>query len=149
MVSKYTADDSTANILTTELNSLADGANKITGTALSNDAAAERDLLARFRLTLAAQGAARDADAAVYMYFLPEENGTFAFGGDSLDPASEHCVWIFRYDATTAARSNVSPPIQLPAGDFHVLLINETGEAFASSGNTLTYQRLNGGYEDV
>lgn len=149
MVSKYTSEDSSSNILTTELNSLADGANKITGTALSNDASAERDLFATFRLALAAQGSARSSGAYVAMYFLPDENGTFAFGGDSLDPAEEHLVWRFSYDAATTARSNVSAALLLPPTDFHVLLINETGQAFASSSNVLSYQRLDGGYEDA
>lgn len=149
MVAKYTTLDASADVLTTALNSLANGANKITGTALSNNAAAERDLLAKFRLTLAAQGSARSTGAFVAMYILPEQDGIYAYGGDSLDPAPEHKVWTFNFDATTTARENVSPLINLPTGDFHVLLINETGQAFAASGNTLKYSRLDGGFEDV
>jgi hypothetical protein len=148
MVSKYTAQEASANVLTTALNSLANGANKITSTAISNDDAAERDLFGTFRLSLATQST-RDANAYVEMYFLPGEDGTFAYGGDSLDPAPEHLVHIFNFDEATTAREQVSGLINFPSGDFHVLLINETGQAFAASGNTLTYQRLDGGYADV
>ena len=149
MVSKYTAEEVHAGIFTTALNSLADGANKITAIALSNDAAAERDLFAKFRLHIAAQAAARSTGARVDLYLLPEENTTFAYGGDALDPSPAHFAGSFHFDAATTARDDVIENIILPPGDFHVLLINETGQAFAATGNTLGYERLNGGYEDV
>lgn len=131
------------SILTTELNSLADGGNKITTTAVSNDQTAELDVYADFILYLAAQGSARDSGAYVALYILPEVNSQYPYGGDSLDPAGNLLVGAFQLDAATSARYAVVRNIVLPPDDFHVLVINETGQAFAASGNTLYMRRYN------
>lgn len=149
MSSKYAAKDSAATVLSTELNSLGDGSNKITGTALSNDAATtERDLFADFSLSLAAQASARSAGATVDLYIIPEVDGVFAYGGDTLDPSANHYRGAFRFDAATTARVDVIEGVRLPNSDYHVLLINETGQSFAASGNALKME-VYPGYEDV
>lgn len=129
-------------VLTTELNALADGANKITTSALSNDAAAELDVYADFTLYVGVQ-TARDAGAYVSLYILPEVNSVFPYGGDSLDPAGNLCVGAFQLDAAVTARQAHIRGIILPPDDFHVLVINETGQAFAATLNTLYMRRYN------
>lgn len=141
---KWNSPDSPETILSTELNSLANGANKITTTAISNDQSTELDMFADFELYIAAQGVARDAGAYVALYILPTVDGTnFAYGGDSLDPDPNHHRGNFVFDAATTARYDVIEGIRLPPGDFHVLVMNETGQAFASSGNMLKMRRYN------
>jgi hypothetical protein len=148
MSSQYTAKDSASTVLSTELNSLGDGSNKITGTALSNDASGERDLFADFSLSLAAQGSARDSGATVDIYIIPEVDTTYAYGGDSLDPSANHYRGSFRFDAATTARVDILDGVRLPNSDYHVLLQNNTGQAFAASGNVLKSE-IYPGYEDV
>jgi hypothetical protein len=141
---KYTAQDSPETLLSTELNSLGSGSNKVTSSAVSNDAAAERKLFADFELYLNTAGSARDNDAYVSMYFLIEVDGTnYTFGGDSTDPPASAWVGNFMLDATgvTTARYSHLRQIPLPACDFKVLLINNTGQSFNASGNTLKMSR--------
>jgi hypothetical protein len=140
---KLEAPASQASILTTELNSLADGGNK-TSSALSNDAAGELYLYADFELYIAAQGSNRADDARVDLYILVEQDASnYTYGGDSLDPPDNAYVGTFLFDVATAARYNHIRGIPLPPTDFKVLLINETGQAFASSGNTLKWIKYN------
>ncbi len=149
MSSRYTGKDSANTVLSTELNSLGDGSNKITSTALSNDAATtERELYADWSLSLAAQGTARDSGASVELYIIPEVDGTYAYGGDSLDPSPNHYVGSFSFDAATTARVDILVGRPLPNSDYHVLLQNNTGQAFAASGNVLK-QEVYAGFEDV
>ena len=149
MTSRYAAHDTESNVFTTELNSLADGSAVITSTALSNDAATtERELFAKFRLSIAAQGTARSSGAYVALYLIPESGGTFAYGSASLQPASQHWVGNFSYDAATTARVDVILDVRLPNSDYHVYLENNTGQALAASGNVLAIE-VDPGYEDV
>jgi len=149
MTSKYAAHDTATTVLSTELNSLGNGSNKITGTALSNDAATtERDLFAKFSLSVAAQGSARSAGASVALYIIPEVDGTHAYGGDSLDPSGNQYMGSFGFDAATTARVDVITDIRLPNSDFHVLLQNNTGQALAATGTVLKME-IDPGYEDV
>ena len=148
MSSRYQEHDSFETILSAELNSLADGGNKIVGAALSNDAAAtERRLFGNFSLSLAAQGTARKIRGKVDLYILPEVNDVFSYGGDSLDPSLLDFVGSFMFDATTTARVSILQGIRLPNSNFKPLLINDTGQALAATGNTLIVER--DGYEDV
>ena len=101
MAAKYAGHETASTVLSTELNSLADGANKITGTALSNDAATtERHLFASFSLSIAATSTR--TGSSVHMYILPEVDGSFVAGGDSLDPEQGY-VGSFNFDLTTSA----------------------------------------------
>jgi len=141
---KWATPDSAENVLTTELNALANSANKITGTAVSNDQAAELDMYADFTLYLAEQASARDAGGRVDLYILPQSDGTnYPYGGDALDPSPNHWVGSFVFDAAVTARYEVLRGILLPPADFHVLVINETGQALAATLNTLTMRRYN------
>lgn len=149
MTTRYAQHDSAVTVLSTELNNLADGGNKISTSPLSNDAATtERELFAKFSLSLAAQGSARSAGATVDLYILPEVDGTYPYGGDSLDPSSNHYVHSFHFDAATTARVDNITDVRLPNADYHVLVQNNTGQALAASGNVLKIE-IDPGYEDV
>jgi hypothetical protein len=139
---KLEAHASQANIMTTELNSLGDGANKLSS-AVSNDAAGELYMYADFELYIAATSS-RAADNRVDLYLLQEQDATnYTYGGDSLDPPPNSWIGTFVFDAATAARYNHLRGIMLPPTDFKILLRNELGVAFASSGNTLKLIKYN------
>lgn len=138
---QWTTRATEEGVLSTELNSLGAGSNKITGTALANSS---RYMYGDFELSIAAQGSARNTGAYCSLYLLPELDGTnHAYGGDSLDPSPNHMVGAFQFDAATNARVDIIRGVLLPAGSFHVLLMNETGQALAATGNTLTLRRYN------
>lgn len=127
--------------LSTELNALADGANKL-GAAIDNTA--NGDMYMDLELYLAAQGSARDSGAYVAVYILPSVDGTnYCYGADALDPPATAWRANFSLDAATTARYTTITHILLPAGKFKILVINETGQAFAATLNTLKYTLYN------
>ena len=128
---------------TTDLNSLADGGNVLCD-IISNDQTGELYLYMDLELYLNTQGSARDADARVEVYLLPTVDGTnYAYGDASTDPSQALKVGDFYFDAATTARRTIVRGILLPPEDFRFLVMNETGQAFASSGNTLKYIKYN------
>ncbi len=128
--------------LTTELNSLANAGRKL-GASVSST----RDQYMDVELNVATQGSARSAGAVVELYLLPSVDGTnYAYGADGgPDPAGTHLVGLFQLDAATTARLDNVIGIFVPAGAWKLMVINRTGQAFASSANTLKYTL----YDDV
>ena len=127
-----------------DLNSLNDGANK-TSNKIDNVADGENEMYLNLELYVAAQASVRDSDARVEVYILYSVDDTnFAYGDDSTDPAPETLLHVFNLDADTAARYCTATGLPLQPFDFKLLIINETGQAFAASGNTLKY-RLHSG----
>lgn len=126
---------SAVTYLTTGLNALADGGNKL-GAEIDNTG--NGDMYADFEMYIATQGSARDSGAFVALYILPSVDGVnFCYGGDSLDPPANTHRANFLFDAAVTARYSTIIHVLLPAGKFKLLVINETGQAFAGTGNTL------------
>lgn len=121
--------------LTTELDALANAANKL-GAAI-DCAQATRMLI---ELSLAAQGSARSAGASVAIYMVKASDGsTYEYGADALTPAASALVAVIPFDAATNARVGIAI-IEIP-GDLSVKLLvqNNTGQAFAANSSTLKY----------
>lgn len=139
---KWEAPATIATIMSTDLNAQANGANVLSA-ALSNDAATtERFLYATFELYLAEQGSARSAGAYVALWLLPEIDGTnFAYGEAGLNPQSGLWLCNFTFDAAVTARYALQHQIPIPPHNLKLLLQNNTGQAFAATGNTLKWVR--------
>jgi len=92
-------------------------------------------------LSIAAQGSARSSGAHVQVYIVPSIDGgtTYAYGSDSLAPSMNHLKGAFQLDAATSARVDIVEGVELGAGRYKIAVVNKTGQAFASSGNTVRY----------
>jgi hypothetical protein len=77
----------------------------------------------------------------VEIYILYSVDDTnFDMGGDSTDPRPESLLTVFSLDAATTARYRTVTGLPIAPFDFKLLVMNETGQAFASSANTLKYR---------
>ena len=133
MSAKYGTIVASADLLTTELNTLANNTLCSIGSAVDPSGSLE----ANIKLILGTQ-TARSAGAVVYLWLVPEEATVYS-------DATEACLGIpdviFPLDAATTARTIVVPNVKLPNANFKAIVKNATGQAFAASGNTVTYER--------
>lgn len=144
MTMKYTEATTATQVVTTELNALADDAAAV-GSALSNDASTERNTLANFQIVLALQGSARDASSQVSLLIVPEV-GTSTYGDTSTLKTARHCIardsagraMTFELDAATTARTLTLQNVVIPNANYKVGLLNESGYALAGSGNSIS-----------
>jgi len=98
---------------TTDLNSLADGGT-VTGDEID-----------------------KDSGAYCPLYLVPSVDGTNYADTTNL---SNYLIGVFALDAATTARREAVQMIPVPPGKFKLVIGNETGQAWASSGNTLGYR---------
>jgi hypothetical protein len=125
--------------MSSELNTLANNSNAVKGSAValttSGYALGEVELVVTF-------GSTPTANTSVSVWFLREIDGTnYEDGGASVTPARNPDV-VLPIRATTNAQRIIKQCV-LPPGDFKPLVRNEgTGQAFASSGNTLKIRPL-------
>lgn len=127
--------------LSTELNSLASAANKL-GAAIDN--ATNKNKLAIVELVLAF-GVAPAAGKSVDLYAVFSADGAnYSDGDDTVDPALSSFLAAFPVRAVTTAQRIVIPNIPLLApASFKFLILNESGQAMAATGNTLKYATYN------
>lgn len=129
----YTA--AIASILTTELNSLANGSASSASSAVDNTSAL--DLFCDFTFTVAAQGSARSAGATVSVFLTMALDGT---NYDDANSTTAELVAVFPLDAATTARQATRRDVPVPPGLWKLFVVNNTGQAFASSGNILEHR---------
>jgi hypothetical protein len=129
----YTA--SIASALTTDLNSLANGSASAASAALDNTS--NLDLYHDLTLTVAAQGSARSAGATVSVYLVMALDGT---NYDDVNATTAELVAVFPLDAATTARQVTRRDIPVPPGLFKYFVVNNTGQAFAASGNIVEFR---------
>ena len=143
MAIKYTERTTGVSIVTTELNALADDTAALITTPLSNDASTEREVYADFIVTLAEQGAARDAGGDVSLLIVPEVNSTYgdtstlATAGNYIAKTADGSDARIELDAAVTARTMTFSHVRLPNANYKVGLLNETGQALAATGNSI------------
>lgn len=124
------------SLMTTELNSLANAAAAITAAAVDQNTplATHGD----FELVVT-YGTNPTADSAVELWIARTIDGTNFEDCSTTGPIvpANGFVGGFILRATTAAQRLVVPKVELPPLDFHVLVVNKSGQAMAASGNTL------------
>ena len=141
---KWVAPEALTSYLTTELNSLADSTSDTTGfSAVGAEIANETDLYQyiSLELVIAAQGAARSAGGFVAVYINYAADGTTY--DDTSNKAFTELLGVFGLDAAVTARRLTKTNLPIPPLDFKLLVLNDTGQALAATGNTLKYRRNN------
>jgi hypothetical protein len=121
-----------ASVLTTDLNSIANAAISAASSAIDNTS--NLDLYDDLTFTIATQGGARSAGATVSVLMVQALDGT---NYDDVDTTCGQLVAVFPLDAATTARQVSVRDVPIPPGLFKYFVRNNTGQAFASSGNIL------------
>jgi|CXWK01.1.fsa_nt_gi hypothetical protein len=124
-----------ASAHTTSLNSLANSGNSAASSAIDNTTAL--DMFHDLTLTVATQGSARSAGATVGVYLVMALDGT---NYDAENETTAELVAVFHLDAATTARQLTRRDVPIPPGLFKYFVRNQTGQAFAASGNILEYR---------
>jgi hypothetical protein len=118
--------------LSTELNSLANGARAVSGDVVNTN----QELFAAVELVVTF-GTAPAAGTICELYLLPSLDGT-NFPDDAVADL-QAALWVgnFVLRNATAQRRGLWP-VLLPPGEFRVALINRAGVAFPASGSTVS-----------
>ena len=139
---KYSTSSSLATIMSTQLNSLADGAINVGGDSdLDNTTNEHHNLMAE--LYLASVDLSAQDSPAVELYLVPKIDGTnFCDTGTDasttdLPPGSAHIGTFYIQETSAAHRAAISCKNCLQDLEYRAVLLNKTGAAFAASGNTL------------
>ena len=135
---KIAAYGTKVDVLTTEMNSTANGANCTLGAAWDNSS--NRDYEVEFILVIATQGSARSSGAQVVVFACAQVDGT---NYDDTNEITARPVYSFSLDAATTARRLSSGPVRVSPCNMKFFTRNLTGQAFASSGNTLSVRPVN------
>lgn len=105
----------------------ANGAAQTTGTAISNDDSAEKDLFVNLELNVTFAAAPTDG-AIISVFFKNTVDGT-NFGADQQAPER---VGQFQVKGTGTTQRLMLPRCLVPVRDFHVTLVNLSGANFSS-----------------
>jgi hypothetical protein len=127
------------SLLSTELNSLANGSNVLSSAIDFSDATHARMTKLDVEVNLATANWSAQTNPAIYLWVLKRTDGTnYEDGGASIDPARipEEIIPIRAVNGAQRVRGT----IYLDTPEFGKILIgNRTGVAFNASGNTLKY----------
>lgn len=126
---------SRGNVLTTELNSLANAAYSAVGTEIDNSA--NLDQWGSLLINLASLNPTSGAYLQVYL--VPATDGTnYDDAPSSTNPAFQMLVGQVAVATGTATKRISTPWFRLPPTKFKCVLQNGTGVALGATGNTVT-----------
>jgi len=118
--------------LSTELDSLADAGNYL-GAAINNSS--NRHVVLKAEIYLASVDLSAKTSPSVVIRLIESIDG----GTNYEDNDDQSYGITIPVAATSAAHRKVSGDLYVPPGYFKLSVVNNTGAAFASSGNTLKY----------
>lgn len=131
-----------ATVLSTELNSLANGGYSAASAAQGSDSVGG-PLYGDFELVLASLNPS-DVGTLAELYIQPSVDGTnYVDNPSSTNPASNQLAGVFIGDYGTSAKRTLIRDVPLPPGLWKAVLKNISGVAFAASGNTVKVRAHN------
>lgn len=128
-------------VLTTELNSLANGSFSASGTILDNATNRDRKAIAELNVTFPS---APTDESVVDLYMVIARDGTnYSDGGTSRDPGAERYVGSFTVQNTTSAQRLHTREFDLPPFKVAFIARNGSGQAFPTTGSTVSVSTFN------
>ena len=135
------APNSEGSVLSTELNSLADGSRTNAGTEVDNSANLDTYGMLEMNVTF---GTAPDADGYVALYMITAPDGTnYSDGSSAATPGADTWVLNIPVRAVTSAQRKVTKVFTLPPSKLKFILENRSGQAFPASGSTVELFSMN------
>jgi hypothetical protein len=139
---KWSALTSRGNQLTTELNSLANGA--FSALSAAHDNSSNLDRWGWIELSLNTLNPTTGACVSVYLVPSIDGGTDYDTGPSSTNPASHLLVATLSVATGSATKKLVSQaPFPLPPGHFKFCLRNQTGVAFNAASNVLAFWTSN------
>lgn len=133
---KWDGLTSRGNVLSTELNSLANAGRSAAGTEVNN--ATNKDMYGQLELQVTF-GTAPSAGGYVEIYMVNALDGTnYEDGSNTVDPGTHKLVDRIPVRAVTTAQRLNGRMLTLEPAKTKFLLVNGSGQAFPASGSTLT-----------
>lgn len=131
---------SRGTVLTTELNSLADGAFSAVGTAVDNTS--NLDQYGGLDIVLGSLNPT--AGAFLQLHLVQSYDGTtYEDAASSTNPSYHNVVASIPVTTGSAAKRVMSPLFRIPPGKFKFVLYNDCNVSLAASGNTVTLYTTN------
>ena len=129
-------------VMSTELNSLADNAQAIASSAYDNSSGLY--LFADVEWSHGTLGYTPVAGAIIELYLIRQKlsGSGFEDGDNSIAPPAANLVGVFNIRSSTAAQCHILRQIPICPDQYKWLVINKTGGAMPSSGNTLRQKPL-------
>lgn len=137
---KHETPTDEGNVLTTELNSLADNAYSAFGTALDNAANKDQSFVAEINLA----SLNPTTGAFVTLFAVPSYEGTnYADAPSSTNPGRNMIAAQVDVATGSAAKVVNTPPFALPPFKHKFVLRNDTNVTLGASGNTVKIRSFN------
>lgn len=136
---RYTAYDSIVSYLTTELDALANDANKLGAAINFTTAGTDRKTYLDVEVNLASVDLSAQTNPAINVWMLARTDGTnFEDGADAVDPARMPDKVVALREVNGAQRVFARFLLTTP-DQGKILIENKTGAALAATGNTVKY----------
>lgn len=141
MAIKYLSVTGATQMLSSELNALANGSGvtQATGTNAAYDNSANLAFWADFEIAITF-GVAPAADAAIELYLVPAFDGTnYETTVDGASPVVDlnSLIGVFDCMAVTTAQRRLIRSVPLPITPFKLYLLNRSGQAFPATGTVV------------
>lgn len=127
-------------VLSTELNSLANGADAVSTTAIDN----ETDQYEFLALELSLASLTPTTGACVYVFLVPSIDGTnYDDNGGTITAPNSALVAVFELSTSTTTKRRTARGIRLDPFKYKLVVRNAAGVSLPSSGNTVKARRYN------
>lgn len=130
-----TTPTSRGNVLSSDLDSLANAARTAAGTEIDNSANLDTYGALELNVTF---GTAPSAGGYVALYMVTAPDGTnYSDGAAAVDPGADTWVLNIPVRAVTTAQRKITKWFPLPPAKLKFILYNGSGQAFPASGSTV------------